>query len=159
MSYQIPASRVTETYVAPCVSTTFEALSTKPVSPENWVEDFLQVLPGPGSIGFTKLLPATEQHVCPACRSESTEKLQHVPNLASWGLDYSCSCGADYSGDDIPEVGDDEWPMRRPEVTEQSKADYAYWRVRCAPAEAEAVYDEDHFLAAVVFPDGQRVSR
>ena len=158
MNQTIPASRVTQTHWTSCVASgdQIAAMFTKPIEPVNWVEDFLQVIPGPGSTGFSRRIRNEEQHACPACDSTETDKLVHVPNAAGWGLDYSCRCGADYNDEDI------DWGPSieriRAKITDQTKVDFTYWWDRSAPAEAQPVYDEDHYLAAVVLGD-ERVER
>ena len=170
---EIPASKYADgnTYYAPVTATGAKVteITSKKTEPANWVDDLLQVTNGPGSTGYTTVLPAHRQHKCPICVSDSTAKLLHVPNCAYWGEDVSCECGADYSSEEIgwEEYADIttfsiNWLRERhtPEVLEQHRKDFAYWLKRAVPEGAKPVYSDDYIeLLGVELPDGQRVMR
>lgn len=135
---------------------------------ENWVDDLMQVVAGPGSIAVTVAVGADEQHQCPLCKSVTSAKLRDVPNYAYYGLSYACECGATYSDEEICDV--DEEPLaflqehllakHTPERIEANKADFAHWSARCAPAGTKAVYNDDAtMLVALELPDGTTYRR
>lgn len=160
-AYEIPTSRLKCTHYNPAVASgpdAMQQITGKTIEPANWVEDFQQVTAGTGSIGFSRRITDGEQHPCPACGSSTSRKLTHEPNCAYWGQDHSCECGADYTSEDIG------WDHARASIleaiTEQTKADFAYWWERSAPAGSQALYEEDRtMLSAVRLPDGRIVRR
>lgn len=161
---ELPVSRVTETHYAPSTVVGLKntyLLSHKPVEPENWIEDFQQVTSGAGSVAYSAEVSADRQHACPLCGSTTSDKLVHVPNCAYYGLQYSCSCGCDYDAEDVP---DPEFPSLQPLTppvgTEQTKANFAYWWARRAPADAKPIYDDEGlFCRSIQLSDGTTVSR
>lgn len=173
MTVQIPTSPyLGKTYVAPAVASGRDAvqlITGKKTEPENWVDDLLQVTAGAGSVAYTTWVTQEMAHVCPLCRSASSTKLAHIPNCAHYGLDYSCSCGADYSYEDIPTsvtVSDDEGRLEHlrnyhtPQVVAAHKRDFQYWSARSVPMGSQPIYDEGGYsLLGVELPDGRRVMR
>jgi len=159
-------------------SETIEIIETKAVplfqskpasSIKDWREDLATIEIGPGRCGYSRLVREAEQHQCPNCKSFTSTKQMHVPNCASWGNDYTCECGAYYSGDEAftqedLDAGCVVWQgildQYTPEYLAQGRLDFAAWMHAMAPIDAEPIHTSSgDWLRGLMLADGTRIMR